>query len=166
MLRKWKIKEKECIYISFSKKKHDCLACRGKLCYAQLVEKLSECPFYLYLIFEKSSLKNGVGWTWFFFLVWTWVLRPKQYFTVVPEPGGPGGPLAPPIFCRSVNPIRTGEGRLSPPITAGPPDVFHLPASLYWYWSRDNWYLYALRKILYHHSPDHCQSSYLLDKCK
>ena len=51
--------------------------------------------------------------------------------TVVPEPGeGPGGPMAPPIFCRSVNPIRTGEGRLSPPITAGPPNVFHLPASL------------------------------------
>ena len=24
----------------------------------------------------------------------------------MPEPGGPGGPLAPPIFVRSVNPIR------------------------------------------------------------
>ena len=42
----------------------------------------------------------------------------------------PGGPLAPPIFDRSVNPIRTGEGRLSPPITTGPLNVFHLPASL------------------------------------
>ena len=42
----------------------------------------------------------------------------------------PGGPLAPPIFGRSVNPIRTGEGRLSPPITTGPLNVFHLPASL------------------------------------
>ena len=50
--------------------------------------------------------------------------------TVVPEPGGPGGPLAPPIFGRSVNPIPTGEGRLSPPITTGTPNVFHLPASL------------------------------------
>ena len=51
--------------------------------------------------------------------------------TVVPEPGeGPGGPMAPPIFCRSVNPIRTGEGRLSPPITTGTPNVFHFPASL------------------------------------
>ena len=49
---------------------------------------------------------------------------------VMPEPGGPGGPLAPPIFGRSVNPIRTGEGRLSPPITTGPLNVFHLPASL------------------------------------
>ena len=48
----------------------------------------------------------------------------------MPEPGGPGGPLAPPIFCRSVNPIQTGEGRLSPPITTGPPNVFHLPAAL------------------------------------
>ena len=51
--------------------------------------------------------------------------------SVVPEPGGPGGPLAPPIFCRSVNPIRTREGRLSPPITTGLPNVFHLPASLH-----------------------------------
>ena len=49
---------------------------------------------------------------------------------VVPEPGGPGGPLAPPIFGRSVNPIPIGEGRLSPPITTGTPNVFHLPASL------------------------------------
>ena len=48
----------------------------------------------------------------------------------MPEPGGPGGPLAPPIFGRSVNPIPTGEGRLSPPITTGTPNVFHLPASL------------------------------------
>ena len=47
----------------------------------------------------------------------------------MPEPGA-GGPLASPIFCRSVNPIRTGEGRLSPPITIAPPHVFHLPASL------------------------------------
>ena len=50
----------------------------------------------------------------------------------MPEPEGPGGPLAPPIFCRSVNPIWTGEGRLSPPITNGTPKVFHLPASLMW----------------------------------
>ena len=51
--------------------------------------------------------------------------------TVVPEPGGPGGATGPPpIFCRSVNPTETGEGRFSPPITTGPPNVFHLPASL------------------------------------
>ena len=49
---------------------------------------------------------------------------------MVPEPGGPGGPLAPPILGRSVNPIPTGEGRLSPPITSGTPNIFHLPASL------------------------------------
>ena len=35
-----------------------------------------------------------------------------------------------PIFGRSYNPIRTGEGRLSPPITTGPLNGFHLPASL------------------------------------
>ena len=54
-----------------------------------------------------------------------------QHITVMPEPGGPGGPLAPPMFGRSVNPIPTGEGRLSPPITTGTPNVFHLPASLF-----------------------------------
>ena len=43
----------------------------------------------------------------------------SNYCTVMPELGGPGGPLAPPIFGRSVNPIPTGEGRLSPPITKG-----------------------------------------------
>ena len=48
----------------------------------------------------------------------------------MPEPGGPGGPLAPPIFGRSVNPIQTEEGRLSPPITTGTPKVFSLAASL------------------------------------
>ena len=47
--------------------------------------------------------------------------------------GGARGATGPPIFCRSVNPIRTGEGRLSPPITTGPPNVFHLPASLQYY---------------------------------
>ena len=54
----------------------------------------------------------------------------EHNMSVMPEPGGPGGPLAPPIFGRSVNPIPTGEGRLSPPITTGTPNVFHLPASL------------------------------------
>ena len=43
------------------------------------------------------------------------------------------GALTPPIFGRSVNPIPTREGRLSPPITAAPPPkVVHLPASLIW----------------------------------
>ena len=37
------------------------------------------------------------------------------------------------IFGRSVNPIPIGEGRLSPPITTGTPNVFHLPASLMWH---------------------------------
>ena len=45
-------------------------------------------------------------------------------YAVMPEPGGPGGPLALPIFVRSVNPIRTGEARLSPPITTGTPKFF------------------------------------------
>ena len=46
------------------------------------------------------------------------------------EPGGPGGPLAPKIFDRSVNPIPAREDRLSPPITTGTPNVFHLLASM------------------------------------
>jgi hypothetical protein len=48
---------------------------------------------------------------------------------------GTGGPVwgstGRPIFVRSLNPIPTGEGRLSPPITTGTPNGFHLPASLY-----------------------------------
>ena len=34
------------------------------------------------------------------------------------------------FYLGSVNPILTGEGRLSPPITTGTPNVFHLPAPL------------------------------------
>ena len=41
---------------------------------------------------------------------------------------GANGP--PPIFCISVNPIQPGKGKLSPPITTGTTNVFHLPASL------------------------------------
>ena len=84
----------------------------------------------------------------FFFLSIEWVARSKSgqllifakysHISVMPEPGGPGGPLAPPIFGRSVNPIPTGEGRLSPPITTGTPNVFHLPASLVWLCSSQN----------------------------
>ena len=58
--------------------------------------------------------------------------REVDGMAVMPEPGGPGGPLAPSIFGRSVNPIPTGKGRLSPPITTGTPNDFHLPASLWW----------------------------------
>ena len=41
----------------------------------------------------------------------------------MPEPGA-GGPLDPPIFGRSVNPIPSWEDRLSPPITTTPPQCF------------------------------------------
>ena len=60
-------------------------------------------------------------------LMW---LNLYSHEAVMPEPGGPGGPLAPPIFGRSVNPIPTGGGQIMPTITTGPPKVFHLPASL------------------------------------
>ena len=52
----------------------------------------------------------------------------KPNDSVMPEPGG--GALGPPIFGRSVNPIPTGEDRLSILITTGTLNVFHLPASL------------------------------------
>ena len=55
---------------------------------------------------------------------------PYPYEAVVPEQGGPGGPLAPPIFGRPVNPIPTMGGRFCPPFTGGTPNVFHLPAPL------------------------------------
>ena len=43
---------------------------------------------------------------------------------MVPEPGGPGGPLAPPIFGRSVNPIWTGGGQIIPTYYYWPPQYF------------------------------------------
>ena len=52
------------------------------------------------------------------FLQWCW------------NRGGQGGHCPPPIFGGSVNPFGIGEGRLSPPITTGPLNFFHLPASL------------------------------------
>ena len=49
----------------------------------------------------------------------------------MPEPGGQGGHRPPQYFADQLTLcIQTGEGRLSPPITTGPPNVFHLPASL------------------------------------
>ena len=42
----------------------------------------------------------------------------------MPEPGGPGGPLAPPIFGSSVNPIPPGEGRLPHLLLLAPPMFF------------------------------------------
>ena len=47
--------------------------------------------------------------------------------------GGARGATGPPNIWQISYPIRTGEGRLSPPITTGTPNVFHLPASLFKY---------------------------------
>ena len=44
--------------------------------------------------------------------------------------GARGATGPPPIFGKSVNPIPSREGRLSPSITTGTPNVFHLPAPL------------------------------------
>ena len=48
----------------------------------------------------------------------------KKNRTVMPEPGGPGGPLAPPIFGRSVNPIQTGGAQTVPTYYFWPPQYF------------------------------------------
>ena len=53
---------------------------------------------------------------------------------MLPSDAGTGGTrgatASPPIFSRSVNPIPTGEGRLSPPITTAPPPQFFSPSSI------------------------------------
>ena len=63
--------------------------------------------------------------------------------SVMPEPGGPGGPLA----RRSVNPIPTMGGRFCPPFTSGTPNVFHLPASLLYVCRIDKFTLTILQII-------------------
>ena len=45
----------------------------------------------------------------------------------MPEPRGPGGPLAIPIFGISINPIPTWGGQIIPLITTNPHKFFHLP---------------------------------------
>ena len=49
---------------------------------------------------------------------------------VIPEPGGPGGPLASQYLAAQLTLFQPVEGRLSPSSTTGPPKLFHLPASL------------------------------------
>ena len=62
------------------------------------------------------------------------VVKYKGYSEAGTEGAGRGGTAPPhPIFGISVNPIATGEGRLSPPITTGTHNIFHLPVSLLWY---------------------------------
>ena len=48
----------------------------------------------------------------------------------MPDPGGPGGPLAPQYLADQLTLFQPGEGRLSPPITIGPPNFFHLPIGI------------------------------------
>ena len=49
---------------------------------------------------------------------------------VMPELGGQGGHWPPQYLADQLTLFQPGEGRLSPPITTGPPNVSHLPASL------------------------------------
>ena len=95
-----------------------------KTCRASHKRSTLDFFFYLFLIKAKfRGAKCPIGSNAPAVLV-------RSTNAVMPQPGGPGGPLAPPIFGRLVNPIPTGEGRLSPPITTGTPNFFHLPASL------------------------------------
>ena len=42
----------------------------------------------------------------------------------MPEPKGPGGPLAPQYLADQLTLFKLGEGRVSPPITTAPPKFF------------------------------------------
>ena len=46
---------------------------------------------------------------------------------VMPEPGGPGGPLALQYLAAQLNQFQPVEGRLSSSSNTGPPKLFHLP---------------------------------------
>ena len=80
---------------------------------------------YILILFKKESFKHSV-------LINLTVMK---FISVVPEQGGArratGRPPPPQYLSDQLhNPIRTGESRLSPPITTGPLNVFHLSASL------------------------------------
>ena len=51
--------------------------------------------------------------------------------SVKPEPGGQGGHWPPQYLADQLTLFQLGEGRLSPPISTGPLNNFHLPASLH-----------------------------------
>ena len=48
--------------------------------------------------------------------------------SVMPEPGG-GGTVPPQYLADQLTLFQLEKGRLSPPITTGTPNCFHLPAS-------------------------------------
>ena len=50
--------------------------------------------------------------------------------SVVPEPGGPGGPLAPQYLADQLTIFEPGGGQIIPTYYYWPPNVFHLPAPL------------------------------------
>ena len=88
---------------------------------------------------------------------------------MVPEPGVQGGHCLPPIFGRLVNPIPTGEGRLSPPITTGTPNVFQLPASLTMqqtinYWVGIKYTTQCQRKVWKYGGAKNCKEGLLREK--
>ena len=84
------------------------------------------CSFYS---FEKPDNLNSFNLirTVLFFAV-----EAPVTLAVMPEPerGGGRDPTDPPIFGQSANPFPIGKGRLSPSITTGTPNIFHLLASL------------------------------------
>ena len=102
----------------------------------------------------RRKVRQKIGsiqefWKAILYCMWSslFLLCKLKYYSVMPEPGGSGGPLPlPTIFFRSVNPIPTGEGRLSPTITTGTHKVFRLPASLHitrsWHPNNQNFEIY------------------------
>ena len=51
--------------------------------------------------------------------------------TVMPEPGGPGGPMPPQYLADHLTRFQPEGGRLFSPITTGTTNFFHLPPSLH-----------------------------------
>ena len=54
-----------------------------------------------------------------------------EYHSAMPEPEGEGGQWPHQYLADQLSLFIRGEGRSSPPITNGTPNVFHLPASLF-----------------------------------
>ena len=61
--------------------------------------------------------------------------------------GGQGGHWPSQYLADQLTPFQPGEGRLSPPITTGPPKVFHLPASVVFMCSFFKWRFYSLERL-------------------
>ena len=72
------------------------------LCHFQILLAISELQLTLHQVHTVHTVKSAVALKWQVGFENGMKMTPIFTITVVPEPGGP---LAPPIFGRSVNPI-------------------------------------------------------------